>query len=471
MAVNAGTATGSGTKTPLRGGDVSSTIEGLAWPALPDRRRLLVLSLLYQMERSERWSAERIQRYQFRQLRLLLRHAAHHVPFYRERFKEAGFDPEARITPESWRQIPLLTRTDIQENFTALQSEALPKSHGKIHEVFSSGSTGAPVRVRKSGLSQLFWLAFTTRFHLWNGDDMSQIYGAIKTQKDAAAASYPKGVRSRAWGPGFPFATGASVILNLNAKTHEQAEWLSRAKPNYLLSYPSILEALAKHCLHEGIELPSIKRVHSMSEVLRPEVRRVCRQAWDAPVYDNYSTEETGYIALQCPKSEQLLVQPEGVYAEFLDPSGRECGAGEVGNMIVTPLHNFAMPLIRYEVGDYAEVGGKSACGRQYQVIERVLGRTRNMVRLPNGETHYPDYQDILDGFDHVVQFQIVRRAEEALEMKLVVRRALTDDEEGRLTSWLRERFQYPFQIAFTYHDEIPRTLSGKFLDYISEVE
>ena len=60
MAVNAGTATGSGTKTPLRGGDVSSTIEGLAWPALPDRRRLLVLSLLYQMERSERWSAERI---------------------------------------------------------------------------------------------------------------------------------------------------------------------------------------------------------------------------------------------------------------------------------------------------------------------------------------------------------------------------------------------------------------------------
>ncbi len=70
-----------------------------------------------------------------------------------------------------------------------------------------------------------------------------------------------------------------------------------------------------------------------------------------------------------------------------------------------------------------------------------------------------------------MVQFQIVRRAEEALEMKLVVRRALTNDEEGRLTSWLRERFQYPFQIAFTYHDEIPRAPSGKFLDYISEVE
>ncbi|MBT3627026.1 MAG: phenylacetate--CoA ligase family protein [Rhodospirillaceae bacterium] len=471
MANEAETASAAKRTSPLRGGDVISTVEGLAWPAIPDQRRLLALNVLYQMERSERWPAERVRRYQFRQLRLLLRHAAQHVPFYRERFRQSGFDPEARITPESWRQIPLLTRSDIQENFAALQSEALPKAHGKIHEVFSSGSTGAPVRVRKSGLSQIFWLAFTARFHLWNGDDMSQVYGAIKTQKNAAAASYPKGVRARAWGGGFPFATGPSVILNLNSKTHEQAEWLSRTKPAYLLSYPSILEALAKHCLHEGIELPSIKRVHSMSEVLRPEVRRVCRQAWDAPVYDNYSTEETGYIALQCPKSEQLLVQPEGVYAEFLDPAGRDVGAGEIGNMIVTPLHNFAMPLIRYEVGDYAEVGGKSACGRQYQVIERVLGRTRNMVRLPNGQTHYPDYQDILDGFDHVVQFQIVRRAEEELEMKLVVRRELVDDEEEKLTAWLRERFQYPFQISFTYHDEIPRAPSGKFLDYISEVD
>jgi non-ribosomal peptide synthetase component F len=81
------------------------------------------------------------------------------------------------------------------------------------------------------------------------------------------------------------------------------------------------------------------------------------------------------------------------------------------------------------------------------------------------------DYQDILDGFDHVVQFQIVRRAEEKLEMKLVVRRALAGDEEQQLTTWLQERFQYPFAVAFTYHDEIPRTPSGKFFDYFSEVD
>ena len=93
------------------------------------------------------------------------------------------------------------------------------------------------------------------------------------------------------------------------------------------------------------------------------------------------------------------------------------------------------------------------------------------MVRLPNGQTHFPDYQDILDGFDHVVQFQIVRRKEDELEMKLVVRRPLSDAEEEKLVLWLRERFQYPFEIAFTYHDEIARAPSGKFLDYVSEVD
>jgi len=225
----------------------------MAWPAIPDQRTASVLSLLYQMERSERWPAQRIRLYQFRQMTVLLRHAGRHVPFYRERFKKIGFDVDAPLTPESWRQIPLLTRTDVQENFTALQSEAVPKAHGKVNEVFFSGSTGTPVRVRKTAMVSLFWLAFAARFHLWNGDDMSLKYGAIKTQKDADTATYPEGVRSRRWGVGFPFATGPAVILNLNSKTHEQAEWLSRTKPSYLLSYPSILEALAKHCLHEGI--------------------------------------------------------------------------------------------------------------------------------------------------------------------------------------------------------------------------
>ena len=357
--------------------DVPSAVEGLSWPALPNQQKLFTLAVLYQLEKSEWWPAERLKEYQFRQLEQLLRHAGETVPFYRDRFRAAGFDAAAPLTSESWQQIPLLTRSDVQENFPSLRSSALPKSHGRTIEVSSSGSTGTPVKVIKSALTHVFWNAFTVRFHLWNGDDLTKKYGSIKTQKTPSVATYPKGASGPAWGSPIVFETGPAVGLNLNAKVHEQAEWLQRTKPNYLLSYPSILEALAKHCLHNGIDLPSIQRVHSMSEVLRPEVRRVCKAAWGVEISDMYSTEETGYIALQCPESRQLLVQAEGAYVEILDERNRSCSPGEVGSVVVTPLHNYAMPLIRYVVGDFAEVGGAAACGRGLQVIERVLGRTR----------------------------------------------------------------------------------------------
>ena len=89
---------------------------------------------------------------------------------------------------------------------------------------------------------------------------------------------------------------------------------------------------------------------------------------------------------------------------------------------------------------------------------------------LPNGEQHFPNYHYMLDGFDQVIQFQIVRPAVEDLEMKLVARRRLTEREEATLAERLRERFLYPFHITFTYHDEIPRGPGGKFQDFHSEI-
>ena len=77
-----------------------------------------------------------------------------------------------------------------------------------------------------------------------------------------------------------------------------------------------------------------------------------------------YSCEEAGYIALQCPQAEHYHCQSESVLVEVLDDEGRPCTPGQVGKVVLTALHNFAMPLIRYENQDYAEVGPPCACGR-----------------------------------------------------------------------------------------------------------
>ena len=180
-----------------------------------------------------------------------------------------------------------------------------------------------------------------------------------------------------------------------------------------------------------------------------------------------YSTEETGCIAFECAEHGRLHVQAEDVLVDVLDDAGRPCAAGAVGQVVVTPLHNFAMPLIRYAVGDLAEVGEGCACGRGLAVLRRVIGRIRGMVRLPDGAQFYLNYQYMLEGFGSVIQFQIVRRAEEELEMKLVASRELSEGQAEELRRRVRERFKYPFAVTVTYVDEIPRGPGGKFQDYV----
>lgn len=451
---------------------IRSAIEGLAWPAVPGRTGRLQLALLYQLEESQWWPAEVLQEHQFRQLNTLLDHAARTVPFYRKRLGAAGFPGAPAITPESWRKIPVLTRREVQRSFEALRSRALPKAHGRTGEALTTGSTATPVRTVSTELGMGFWLTLMLRENLWHGRDMGGKLALIRPV-DGPGARYPRGARSAHWGPARDgaFATGPRVTLEISSKIDEQAEWLLRQDPDYLVTYPSNLAALVHHCEERGMVPGNLRGVRTMSEILYPEVREACRRVWGVPVTDAYSTEEVGHIAFQCPESENLHVQAETVLVEVLDDAGSACAPGEVGRVVVTPLHNFAMPLIRYAVGDLAEVGAPCPCGRGLPVLRRIIGRIRSMVRLPSGGQLYANFHGLLAGIGPVVQFQIVRTGEEELEMRLVAKRELTAAERETLTARIRERFRYSFRIAFAYVDEIPRGPGGKFQDYRSEIE
>lgn len=308
------------------------------------------------------------------------------------------------------------------------------------------------------------------RDHLWHRDPNLRL-AAIRPQSGNEAA-YPDGKTFDKWGgmEARSFATGESALLNIGTRIEDQVDWLQRYDPDYILIYPANIQAIAIHCERHQIRFPSLKQVHTMADLLRPEVRTVCREALGVPVVDIYSSAVIGYIALQCPESENLHIQSEYVFVEVLNDAGMPCKPGEVGQVVTTPLHNFAMPLIRYAVGDFAEVGSFS-CGRTLPVLSQIMGRARSMVRLPNGDLFYVNFLHLVKGFEVIRQFQIVRTASEALEMKLVAKRNLNAEEEAGLTQILHECFRHPFTIFFTYHDEIPRSASGKFEDYKDETE
>lgn len=442
----------------------ASVLPGIAWPGLPDQAGQRMLAMQFQFTQSEGWSPEQLRQAQFMQLAQLLRHARATVPFYRDRLRDWGDGgPDAA----AFAQIPLLRRQDIQDHFELLCSRAVPPDHGSAHEGQTSGSTGRPIRYLSTTLTGALWQAFTLRDHLWHGRNfagkLAAIRGPSRIQPGAAAG----------WGAATDgvFRTGPAVMCSTEQSMAEQAEWLMQENPDYLISIASNARELARYCRQQGLRPPRLREVRTYGEALHAETRSLVREAWDVPVVDLYSCREAGYLALQCPRHEHYHVQSEGVILELLNADGEACAPGELGRVVITPLHNFAMPLIRYEIGDYAEAGEPCDCGRGLPVIRRIAGRVRNMLQLPGGGLRFPRFGEYEFGSVPAVrQFQVVQKTFDDIEVALVVARPLTAGEEDTLRELILDNLGHSFRLAFSYRDEIPRAASGKFEDFRSEV-
>jgi phenylacetate-CoA ligase len=129
------------------------------------------------------------------------------------------------------------------------------------------------------------------------------------------------------------------------------------------------------------------------------------------------------------------------------------------------------MPLIRYELGDYAQVGEACSCGRGLPVLDRVIGGLRNMLTLPGGERTWPRLSTYtLADMPAIRQAQFVQREIGAIDLRLVVSRPLTDAEEAKLTRVIRDSLGHPFDIRFVYVERIERSAGGKFEDFLSQL-
>ncbi len=434
----------------------------------------LLLSLLYQLDQTQWLDEEALFFHQARQLQLLFGHVGNTVPFYQRRFAEAGLDPTAPVTRETLNRLPVLRRTDLQGAGNDINTTALPKSHGKIHEVETSGSTGRPVRLNASEVTNLFWRACVMREHLWQGRDLGGKLAAIRKAR-AGVAMPPHGAKSEFWGPasGSIYPTGSAVLLNVASSIADQVDWLQREEPDYLISFPSNLLALADYCQDGGIDLPSLRQIMTVGETVTLELRQKVQAVWSVPLVDSYSCQEAGYLAIQCPDSNGYHIQCENVLLEVLDEEGRACRPGEVGRVLITSLHNFATPLIRYEIGDYAEVGAPCACGRGLPVITRVLGRYRNRLVLPDGRKVFPTfgYHDEVRAITSKIRaFRYIQRSVEVIEKLMVVSHRLTNEEEQALRSLIVKNLGFDFKIVLSYHEKLSPDGSGKFEEFFSEV-
>ena len=459
-----------------------SGLTDIVWPAMASDLGARLLGLQYQLRQSERWSAEELRAHQFAQLQHLVAHATRTMPFWRTRLREAGIEANTTLTPELWAQIPILTRADANAAGSALHCLSIPPAHGERINSSTSGSTGVPLQIAKTQMQQIYWHAFQLRDMLWHGTDFRAKNATIRRLR-VPETRPGQGARQNFWDPALDkvYATGPFVTFEIRRPIPDQAAWWLREDPEYLITFSSNLALLAQHFRDTPRRPKRLRRLRGYAEVVSADLRELCREVFGVEIVDSYSSEEAGYLAVQCPDmpstpqpgypTPPLHVMAESALVEVLDEAGAPCAPGQVGRVVVTPLHNFAMPLLRYEIGDYAECGAACPCGRGLPVLNRVLGRTRSKVIMPDGASRAAFFgSQNFYRIPAIRQFQGVQVARDVIELRLVARRPLTPEEESVITGLVHGDLHPSFQIRFVYVDEIPRNPSGKIEDFRCEI-
>lgn len=444
-----------------------SLMTGVAWPRIAGNGIDCLVSLGQSLDHTQFLEYSQIRDRQKEQLDVLLTHAAQHSSHFAERLRKAGLTNKQLLQDEVWQEFGTLGRRELQVSEEKIRCKDVPTRHQPFNFGITSGSTGEPVKVLRTGLNRLIWMAMTMREHQWNKRDFSQRLTSVRA-----------GIRELAfqndWGlpASLLKSTGRSQGIPITASAANQAKWIQEFAPAYLMHYPNSLIALIDHCESHQFTFDGLKQIRSMGETVSPALRFKVKSSLNVSITDTYSSNEIGVIAIECPASGKYHIMAENLIVEILDDLGRPCQPGEIGRVILTDLHNFATPMVRYDIGDYAEVGDSCSCGRGLPTLNRILGRERNLVVKPDGTRNWPlvgfaEYREIAP----IIQYQLVQIDLEQIEFRLVVPRVLTRVEEAGLTAVAQTALGHAFKIHFSYFSEaIPRSANGKFEEFICRI-
>lgn len=402
-------------------------------------------------------------KHQMVELERMVRHAHAHSAFYRERLSpvlEGG-----RFDFGRWRELPILTRAEAQTSFDGLCASEVPEGVGDTIEGTTSGSSGMPLRHRRSSFVNTLAACLHERTFEWYGIDRRARFASIRSHPEPSP--FPDGSVVEGWSCTDP--AGLHYRLDGATPLTDQVAWLKRVRPDYLLSYPTNLRALARALGGEARAL-GLSALFSGGEAVTPDIRAICEEHFAVPLIDAYGCTELGHLAAQCEVSGDYHVSVEAALLELVDASGAPVPAGTPGRVVVTSFYNFAMPFIRYDLGDYAVAKtGRCTCGRHLPRLERILGRTSAMFRYRDGTSVIPLVytREIMPLVPHR-QMQVVQTALDHVELRYVPAHPdQTNDLDG-LTRVLRRRLHPSISVSAVAVEEIRRSRSGKFYECLS---
>ncbi|MEJ2718455.1 MAG: hypothetical protein P8182_15190 [Deltaproteobacteria bacterium] len=405
-------------------------------------RRILKLRSIMKNRRLTLSELELLRR---KKLQAVIRNAYDHVPYYRSLFRSVGLSPEDIRTPQDLEHVPVTTKDDLRAAGTANVisrwadlSTCIPtRTHGSSGKPFMVYRTPSEhTTLPMLNMASLMAIGFGPR-------DRLAVLGPDSLK--------PPGLHQR-WG------LYRREHIPLSTPLSEQISRLIDFRPTLLWSYPSALRALIHYLDRPVTSIMHPRILITSAEVFDDVLKKRVRSELDADWYNFYLTHEFGQIAWECTEHRGLHLNSDQFILECLD-NGGPAPIGKQGVTVLTSLYSFAMPLIRYNLGDLCAYStDQCGCGCPFPLLEPPTGREHEMLLTPSGKILSPQrVAHILCGFEGVDQWRLIQETRRRFVLKLVMHGQ--PDHEG--LQRIRSQF-------LEYVDE-PVTLDIEFPDYMDE--
>lgn len=397
---------------------------------------------------------ETIAAFQKEQLEKLLRHAYQTTPYYRELLKTE--------TPEL-SQIPPLEKKNIRAQFDELCSTAFTADQ-RIENA-TGGSTGTPLvfyQDRNYWNQRNLSVYYFDRWAGWKfGEPQLIIWGAPVDLEDDGHWKHRLGNfwRNQYWLNGFHLTDAAMLAM---------FEQMNQTLPQTILAYPSSLYQFATFLSNNGL-IPKwkLKGIISSAEMLHPHYRALAEIIFKAKVHNRYGGREVGLIGMECAEG-RMHINARDIYLEIDSPDPYT----EPGEILITQLNNYAMPFIRYRIGDVGLLSAEPCpCGNGLPVLAELLGRSTATFRTRTGTLIHAGYfTRQFYGVKGVEQFQIIQETLKHCVLKVVVNRQWTEATRHSLVQCIQKALGDDVVVTVELIDYMPVPASGKREYTISKV-
>jgi len=413
------------------------------------------------------WSSERLEAYQNRQLRRIITYAYDCVPFYHKKLRKLGIKPRDIKTKADLNKLPIIQKNEIRDNLKEIISTKFKLDDLKV--LSTSGSTGAPFFLYVSKAENEFRKAKHLRANISCGQKLLDKWVTITAPHHFGEST--KLQRKL----GFYTPTPVSVFTDSSA----QISTIEKMNPDILDGYSSSLLILAKELQKNGIDTIRPRLVFGGAELVDDNSRQFIERVFNAPFYDQYATVELERMAWQCPVGQEYHMDSDALIMQFVDKNGDEVSSGERGEIVCTSLFNYAMPFIRYAIGDIGIASNElCACGRALPLMKTVEGRKDSLIHLCNGQTLTPRTftiaMNMFKFYGHIDQFRVIQKKADLFEFNIALKRANMDKNilKSELITHLESTFNLDrmrFEIKFVDHIALDK--SGKLMAVLSNLK